>query len=135
MKVLRSAAGIVLGFLTFAGMVQMLPKFAAGLASESESTYLFVNLAWTVVAAILAGYIAARLADRHEFPHAAAVGLLIVGLAVASMRAEGAPRPGWYHITLAGCGPISVMIGAAIRLLTKPRQTANVKTSGDAIRR
>jgi hypothetical protein len=51
------------------------------------------------------------------------------------MRQEGVSRPGWYQVTIAGCGPISALIGAAIRLLTKPNQTANSNTSGAASRR
>jgi hypothetical protein len=43
----------------------------------------------------------------------------IVGMGVASMREAGIDRPGWYQIAIAGCGPISVMIGAAVRLLTR----------------
>jgi hypothetical protein len=113
---------VALGFFLFAVMVQMLPRFAGELASHTAAMYLLVNVSWTVLAAILAGYISALLAGRLEFPHAAAVGLLVVGMAFVSMRQEGASRPGWYHITLAGCGPISVLIGAALRMLTKPRQ-------------
>ena len=95
-------------------------------------------MTWTVAAAVVSGYITARIAGAHEFPHAAAVGLLMIGMSFLSMRQEGASRPGWYQITIAGCGPISAMIGAAIRLLAKSRQdsnAANSNTSGVANRR
>ena len=132
---LRGLAGVLLGFGVFAGLIRLLPGFTEPLASAPASTYLFVNIVWTVVAAIIGGYLAALLAGSHEFPFAAAVGMLIIGVGLMSMRQEGATRPGWYHITLAGCGPISAMIGAALRVLTKRRQPANSNTSAEAIRR
>jgi hypothetical protein len=113
----------------------MLSAVAGTLTNAAPSNYLLVSLVWTITAAVLGGYITARLAGSHEFPHAAAVGLLIIAMSFISMRAEGASRPDWYQITIAGCGPISAMIGAAIRLLTKPRQTANSNSSGAASRR
>ena len=97
--------------------------------------YLLLSVTWTIVAAILGGYVTARLAGSHEFPHAAAMGLLMVGVSFLSMHQEGISQPGWYQTTIAGCGPISAMIGAAIRLLTKRRQTPNGNTSAPAIRR
>jgi hypothetical protein len=112
-KIARSVVGVLFGFGVFFAIVQML--------SAALGNTLFLSMAWTIVAAILGGYIAARLAGAHEFPHAAAVGLLMVGMSFLSMRQAGTSRPGWYQITIAGCGPISAMIGAAIRLLTKPR--------------
>jgi hypothetical protein len=50
------------------------------------------------------------------------VGLFMVGMGFLSMRAEGATQPGWQQIAIAGCGPISAMIGGAIRVLTKLRR-------------
>ena len=62
------------------------------------------------------------------------MGLLMVVVSLVSMRLEGISQPGWYQTTIAGCGPISAMIGAAIRLLTKRRQIPNGNTSAPAIR-
>ena len=134
-RVARGVLGVLFGFGVFFAIIRMLSAFAGSLTDAPPASYLFLSLAWTVAAAVLAGYITARIAGSHEFPHAAAVGLLIIGLGFLSMRDEGASRPGWYQITLAGCGPISAMIGAAIRVLTKPAQTANAKMSGAASRR
>ena len=135
MKAVRGLAGVAAGFLFFAGSIEWLSRLGVQWGNTSASAYLLLSVAWIVTAAMLAGYIAALLAGAHEFPWAASVGMLIVILAITKMRSEGASRPGWYHITLSGCGPISTLIGAAIRALTKPRQTANSKTSGAAIRR
>lgn len=136
----RSVLGVLLGFGVFFAIIRMLSAFAGSLTNAPPANYLLLSLAWTVVAAVLGGYITARIAGSHEFPHAAAVGLLIIAMGFIAMRQEGASQPSWYQITIAGCGPISAMIGAAIRLLTKPRlikpsQTANTNTSGAASRR
>jgi uncharacterized membrane protein len=113
---------VLFGFGVFFAIVHMLSAFAGSLSNTAPGNYLFLSVIWTVTAAILGGYIAGRIAGAHEFPHAAAVGMLMIALSFLSMREEGVSRPGWYQITIAGCGPISALIGAAIRLLTKPRQ-------------
>lgn len=118
MRLVRSAAGILVGFGIFYGGVRMLP--ASGLV---------VNVTLTILAALVSGYATALIAGAHEFPHVAAVGMMMVGMGVVSMRQEGAAQPGWHQISIAGCGPISAMIGAAIRLLTKPRQGAKTSSS------
>jgi hypothetical protein len=135
-RVGRSLIAVVVGFLIFAVFIRMLNMFTS-LATDGGAVmnFLLVSVAWTVAAAVLAGYTAARIAGSREFPHAAALGLLMVIISLASMRQEGIKQPGWYQTTIAGCGPIAAMIGAAIRLLTKGRQAANVKTSADASRR
>jgi len=107
MKIARGVAGVLIGFGIFLAIVHML------------SGSLFLTIAGTIAAAMLGGYIAARIAGAHEFPYAAAVGMLMIGMSVLSMREEGASRPGWYQIAIAGCGPISALLGAAIRLLTR----------------
>jgi len=122
MKFARGVVGVLFGFGIFFAIIHMLSAFAGSLTGTAPGNYLFLSVGWTVVAAILGGYIAARIAGAHEFPHAAAVGMLMIAMSVLSMRNEGVSRPGWYQITIAGCGPISALIGAAIRMLTKPRQ-------------
>ena len=127
-KIARSVVGVLFGFGVFFAIVHMLSAFAGSLtagapANAAPGNYLFLGVVWTVTAAVLGGFIAARIAGAHEFPHAAAVGMLMIAMSVLSMREEGVSRPGWYQITIAGCGPISALIGAAIRLLTKPGLT------------
>ncbi len=124
-KIARGVAGVLIGFGLFFAIVQMLSSFAGSLEYTATGNYVLLSVTWTVAAAVLAGYVTARIAGAHEFPHAAAVGMLMIAMSFISMRQEGASRPGWYQIAIAGCGPISAMIGAAIRLLTKSRRNAN----------
>lgn len=123
MTIVRSLIGILLGFGMFFVAVRAL-----------SGNGLLLSVAGTVAAAIVSGYITALIVGAHEFPHVAAVGLLIIGTGFVSMLQEGATKPGWFQITIGGCGPISAMIGAAIRLLTKPRQMENSITSAPASR-
>lgn len=123
MRVVRSLVGIATGVGIFFVAIRALS--GAG---------LLLSVTGTIAAAIASGYITALIAGAHEFPHVAAVGILMVGTGFVSMLQEGAAKPGWYQITIGGCGPISAMIGAAVRLLTKPRQMANSNTSAPASR-
>lgn len=113
MRIVRSIAGILLGF----GIFLVIARSTAGRS-------LLISITSTVIAAILSGYLTALIAGAHEFPHAAAVGMLMIATGFVSMLQEGATQPSWYQIAIAGCGPISAMIGAAIRLLTKPRRAS-----------
>jgi hypothetical protein len=135
-RIARSVFAVLVGFGFFLAVIRMLAAFTGSLeAGGAVMNYLLLSVAWTVAAAVLGGYITARVAGAHEFPHVAAVGLMMVAASFVSMRQEGIAQPGWYQTTIAGCGPISAMIGAAIRLLTKGRQTENRNTSAPASRR
>ena len=85
----------------------------------TSMNYFLVSLTSTVLAAVVGGYITALIAGSHEFPYAAGLGFLMIAMSIVSMRQAGASRPGWYETSVAGCGPLSAMIGAAFRLLTK----------------
>lgn len=108
MKAVRGAAGISAGFLLFLGAIHWMPAWD-----------LLPTLACTVVAALVCGFFTALIAGAHEMPWASALGLLMIGLSFLSIRQQGLTQPGWYQIAIGGCGPISAMLGAAMRLLTK----------------
>jgi hypothetical protein len=66
------------------------------------------------VAALLGGWLAARLALRAPLGHAMAVGtiMLVLGLGMAAMESDGTTgnQPGWYLYAL----PLIGWIGAAL---------------------
>ena len=113
MRFVRSLAGVATGFGIFFAIARL-----------TSASGLWLGIAATVAAAVAAGYVTALIAGAHEFPHVAAVGMLMIFTGFLAMRQEGATQPGWYQIAIAGCGPISAMIGAAIRLLIRLRRTA-----------
>ena len=121
MKIFRSIAAVVIGFVIVLLALRALTLVSGDSEALGEQQgFQFLTLAWTVGAAVIAGYLTALIAGSHEFPHAATVGFLMIVASFVSMREHALARPGWYEITVAGCGPISAMIGCALRLLTKP---------------
>jgi hypothetical protein len=134
--IVRSLLAVLFGFGFFLAVIRLLAAFTGSLdAGGALMNYLLLSVSWTVAAAVLGGYITARIAGSHEFPHVAAVGLLMIVASFLSMRQEGIAQPGWYQTAIAGCGPLAAMIGAAIRLLTRRPQSENRNTSAPASRR
>lgn len=118
MRFVRSLAAVLAGYATMA----LILRLAAPAPPDSaDMNYFLVSITWTVASAIAGGFIAALIAGSHELPHAAGVGFLMIAMSLVSMRRQGVMRPGWYETTIAGCGPIAAMMGAALRMLTKRR--------------
>ena len=116
MKVVRRLSAVFAGSVIFAG--------AIAVARQFQANGFITHLVWTVLAALAAGWVTGRIARAHEVAHAAAIGLFIVMAAIVVMRQRGATQPGPYELTLAGCGPISVMIGAAMAMVQRLQATA-----------
>ena len=112
MRVLRSLAAVLAGCALVFGILRGLTPPAPG---------FLLGVVVTIAGAMAGGFVTAWIAGSHEIPHAAGVGLAMIAMSVLSMRVQGAVRPGWYEIAVAGCGPIAAMVGAAIRMLTKKR--------------
>lgn len=122
MKIARSLLAVLAGFAVAVGLIRAFADWTPPAESYATSmNYFLVSLTCTILAAVIGGYLTARIAGSHEFPHVAAVGFLMIAMSMISMRQAGETRPGWYEISVAGCGPLSAMIGAALRLLTKRR--------------
>ncbi len=115
MNIGRSLAAIAAGSAVTALVARLFATTDSGIGA------LIFSLASTVLGAMLGGFLAALIAGTREFPHAAAVGFMMIVLSVVSIRHAGNWRPGWYETTLAGCGPIAAMFGAALRVLSKSR--------------
>jgi len=121
---LRTAAALLAGFAVFAaltGVFRPLVGRTLGVPGFQSFTMgiLVATLAYSVISAALAGYLAGWIAGRLELAHAAGLGLMIIAMSIVSMRQLGETRPGWYEATIAGCGPVAAMFGAAVRRLTK----------------
>jgi hypothetical protein len=121
---LRTAAALLAGFAVFAaltGVFRPLVGRTLGVPGFQSFTMgvLVATLAYSVISAALAGYLAGWIAGRLELAHAAGLGLMIIGISIVSMRQLGEARPGWYEATIASCGPVAAMFGAAVRRLTK----------------
>jgi hypothetical protein len=78
-------------------------------------SYMVANLAVSVIAAVLGGYVAARIGARAPMTHGIALGVLVVVMGVAT--ALGSPndgQPGWYKVALPILGLLGVLLGAMV---------------------
>ena len=124
MRLLRSLLAVGAGFAVFALVVGLLTpvatrRFGVENFESFSMALLFATLAYSVIAAAGSGYLTAYIARQRELPHAAALGMLMIGLGFVSMRAHGLAQPGWYEATIAGCGPMAALFGAGLRRLSK----------------
>ena len=116
MKYVRSVLAVAAGY---AAMVAILRFFAP--ARSEGMNYFLLSATCIAAASLLGGLVTAFIAEGHEFAHAAGLGFVMIVMSIVSMREAGAATPGWYETSVAGCGPMAALLGAAIRLLLKPR--------------
>lgn len=115
MSLLRGVLGVFAGYVMLA---LILHYFGPGPIGAGMN-YFLVSAAWTVAAAIVAGFVTAWIAGQRELSAASALSLVIIAASVVSMVRQGETRPGWYETSIAGIGPMAAILGAALRLLTK----------------
>ena len=124
MRVVRSLIAVLAGFVLLATVVGLATPAAMRAFGISEPRtfhmgFFLANLAYTLVAAVAAGYLCGRIAGKHEVAHAAAIGLAAIVASFLTMRQQGATQPGAYDMTMAGCAPISAMVGAALAMMQR----------------
>jgi hypothetical protein len=81
------------------------------LPGASEQTFAVLSLAVGLPAAVLGGYVAARLRRGA----AGALAVLIAAMGVVSLPATGAAAPLWYQLALIVVGPAGVLLGGRLR--------------------
>ena len=116
---LRSVAGIILGFFTLVVLVLVSTPVAVKLLLKDPSgrptaPYLLVNLLFGFVAAAVGGWVAAHVAGRDPLVHAAILGGIILALGLWTAAQGGAARAGqpkWYAWTLPFIGAAGAAVG------------------------
>src|SRR2546421_10718152 len=121
---LQSIASVVAGYFAMAVIVifgtiaATAATIPGGLTAAKDPdlvpprSYLIANLALSLVAALLGGWLCARLAPGNPLIHAAAlVGLLIVMSAI-SAKSQGRNQPPWYPWTIGVIGAAGGIISA-----------------------
>jgi hypothetical protein len=101
-------------------MALLIMRFLAPAPAEGMG-YFLMSAAVVAAASMFGGFVTAFVAGGHELAHAAGLGFIMIVMSVISMRQAGEARPGWYETSMAACGPMAALLGAAIRLLFKPR--------------
>ncbi len=83
----------------------------SGSPASIPASYLTANLVISLLAAVLGGWLTARLAPMHVHWHvyALAAFLLVMGLVSAKMMSSA--QPGWYAKTIPFVGVAGVLLG------------------------
>jgi hypothetical protein len=130
MQGLRSIAAIVAGFGFMASTVMVGTIIATALFWPGGSTttagqegialmpalFVAARLGMGFVAAVMGGWLAARIGDRAPFAHAVALAVLTAVLAVLSAPHAPAETPaGWYPWVVAILGVAGVLLGGKLR--------------------
>ena len=111
---------VAMGFGMFLGAIHFIPgRTDVEIPGTTALHFLITSVVWTIVAALLSGFVTALIAGRREIPHSSGLGMLMIFASFVSMLQSGQTHPGWYETAIAGCGPVSAMLGAAIRYLIK----------------
>lgn len=118
------AAMLLLGFIDQT-LEQTLVMSLANAPVKDEASYIAVRnrpqvltalLVTHAIAALLTGYVLAKLAGSHEVQHAAATAALVTLLLVAASVAPNVLIPPlWVRVTMAVITPPALMAGAYIR--------------------
>ena len=125
---LRSIGAVVLGYVVLALITivgtsiaarLLLPRRAgapAGSPPVLTPSYLTANLTVSTLAAVVGGYVTARMAPGRSMVHVAVLALLILALSAMSARAPpSAGQPGWYNRILPLLGLVGVVVGGVLR--------------------
>lgn len=112
-------ATIVVGVATVVTVMVMLPDAGPGAMPVPTPKYLAVNLGYSFAAAVLGGWLAARLAGRAPLGHGMAVGtvMLVLGFVTAALPSDGVQgsQPGWYLYVMPVLGWIGATLGGVLR--------------------
>lgn len=116
-RLVRIFGGVAAGLVVLFGVVLVtarLATIAAGLGADDAPTsaYLLLNLAGSVVAAVLAGMVASGVGRARVAPVALALLLLALGIAAGGQAAQG--QPGWYPLAVTVLGAGGVLLGGFV---------------------
>lgn len=122
MKLLKSVAAVAVGFALFLVAIRFIPaRTDIEIPGTTALQFLVVSVSCTIAAALVSGFVTAMIAGRREIPHASLLGMLMIGASFISMLQAGKTHPGWYETAIGGCGPVSAVLGAAVRVLSRKR--------------
>ena len=108
------AATVVVVVMTWVAVVLM---FGGDMTADPTTPYLAINLAYSFGAAVLGGWVAARIAAHRPFLHAGIVAAVMLVLAVLG---DGGPPdagvPAWYGPGVGTLGAAGALVGGWLRV-------------------
>ena len=120
---MRSVLAVLTGFAAMVGIVIVATVLAAGMLAEpsragpatATTAWLAVNIAYSLAAAMLGGWLAARLAPRAPFAHASALGALALAMALPAVFRGASPgQPVWYPWVMTAIALAGILAGGAV---------------------
>jgi hypothetical protein len=127
----RSLAAIVGGYIAYLFLMgftvlvlqTLLPNaFGPAAGSPREGWAMGIEIAYSVLFAIVGGYVTGLIARRAEIGHAAILAAIVLLISVVSLVAAPDSHPLWYSATLALLSAAAVVVGGMLRA----RQTTAV---------
>lgn len=115
------AAGLVCGGMVVMGLTFAAAEvfFAGDMSAPPTNPYLALNITYSFAAAVVAGWVAARLAPRRPLTHALAVAMCMILLSMGGSGAEAGATPGvpgWYGTVLLVLMPVGALAGGWLRV-------------------
>ena len=136
-RIVRSIASVVAGLGVATLVVVLLTWVAVMLMLDGDMTasptppYLVINLAYSFGAAVLGGWLAARIAAHQPLLHAGIVAVVMLVLAVLG---DGNPPdagvPAWYGTVVGTLGAAGALAGGWLRVRTVRRTATDPVVPG-----
>jgi hypothetical protein len=123
MVILHAFLALAAGFATMAllviGMTALLARLTPSWVGEKgkpQPGYIFVNLAYSFLAAAAGGYVTACAAPVNPMQHVLALAMAVLALAALSAVQSRGQQPIRYLLALVALTPLGVLAGGLIRL-------------------
>jgi len=117
-QALRSVLAIIGGFASMAVIVMVctvVSMKALNLKSgQPTPVYLGINVAYSLLAALLGGFIAAKIAGKSPLAHGIALAALMLVLSALSFKTSAGGQPFAYRIFLVIGPPLAAIAGAEL---------------------
>jgi hypothetical protein len=121
--ILHAFLALAAGFATMAVLVAVLTALLVRLTpswvgeqGNPQPGYIFVNLAYSFLAAAAGGYVTACIGAASPMQLVLALGMVVLALAALSAMQSRGKQPIWYQLLLVALTPMGVLAGGLVRL-------------------
>ena len=105
---------VLLGMCLTALAARLVPSWAA--AGQRQPSYAFVQLGFSLLAAVAGGYVTAWIASANPLIQVLALALVVLLLsAMSALQARG-KHPIWFLLAQVALSPLGVLAGGLIQL-------------------
>ena len=123
MPIVRAFLALVAGFLSMAilvgvittGLMKSSPQWV-GVTGRPRLAYVLVNFAYSLLAAMIGGYVTAWIAAGNPLKHVLVLAIIVLLLGALSALQQRRIQPIWYQLLLMVITPAGVMLGGLLRL-------------------